>query len=148
MLRPRASYRVQLPYLAELGISHVYTSPLLQAVPGSTHGYDVVDHGRVSDELGGAAALNRLADALQQNDMGLVVDIVPNHMAISSDQNRWWWDVMAHGRASRYASFFDVDWGSGDAVVLPLLPDGEADDIRLDPLGEVVTVLDAPLSWH
>ncbi|HEX7197337.1 MAG TPA: malto-oligosyltrehalose synthase [Candidatus Limnocylindria bacterium] len=144
MLRPRASYRVQLhagftlddaaalvPYLAELGVSHLYTSPLLQAVPGSTHGYDVVDHGRVSEDLGGADALARLADAIQGRGMGLVVDIVPNHMAISSDHNRWWWDVLAHGRASRYASFFDVDWGSGDAVVLPLLSDDEVDAPRL-----------------
>ena len=139
---PRATYRVQLhagftlddattivPYLAELGISHLYTSPLLQAAPGSTHGYDVVDHSRVSDELGGADAFGRLTDALRAHGMGLVLDIVPNHMAISSDRNRQWWDVLEHGRASRYASWFDVDWSAGP-ILLPVLPD-ERPDVRL-----------------
>jgi len=114
---PCATYRIQLhagftlddasaivPYLAELGVSHLYTSPILQSSPGSMHGYDVVDHGKVSDELGGAEAFERLADALHAHGMGLVLDIVPNHMAISDQGNRWWWDVLEHGRASRYAS--------------------------------------------
>ena len=131
---PRATYRVQLhagftlddaaalvPYLAELGFSHLYTSPVLQAAPGSTHGYDVVDHSRVSAELGGADAFDRLTDALRAHGMGLVLDIVPNHMAISADENRWWWDVLEHGPASRYAAFFDVDLA--DPLVLPVLPD-------------------------
>ncbi len=131
---PRATYRVQLhagftlddaaalvPYLAELGVSHLYTSPVLQAAPGSTHGYDVVDHSRVSAELGGADAFERLTDALRAHGMGLVLDIVPNHMAISSDENRWWWDVLEHGPASRYATYFDVELA--DPVVLPVLPD-------------------------
>ncbi|MDQ3688827.1 MAG: malto-oligosyltrehalose synthase [Chloroflexota bacterium] len=151
---PRATYRVQLhagftlddacaivPYLAELGISHLYTSPILQAAPGSMHGYDVVDHGSVSDELGGAAALERLTDALRAHGMGLVLDIVPNHMAISDRRNRWWWDVLEHGRASRYAAYFDIDWDPPehrlrDVILLPVLPDHygrvlEAGEIRL-----------------
>jgi (1->4)-alpha-D-glucan 1-alpha-D-glucosylmutase len=141
---PRATYRVQLhagftlddaaaivPYLAELGISHLYTSPLLQAAPGSTHGYDVVDHSRVSEELGGADAFARLTGTLRAHGMGLVVDIVPNHMSISGAENRWWWDVLEYGRNSRFASFFDVDWGSMGVVVLPVLGDGGADTIRL-----------------
>ena len=132
---PRATYRVQLhagftldhaaaivPYLAELGVSHLYTSPVLQAAPGSTHGYDVVDHSRVSAELGGEGGLVRLTDDLRAHGMGLVLDIVPNHMAISGEENRWWWDVLQHGRSSRYASFFDVDWGAS-AILLPVLAD-------------------------
>ena len=138
---PRATYRVQLhagftfddaaaivPYLAQLGISHLYTSPVLQAVPGSTHGYDVVDHGRVNSELGGEEGFLRLADALHSRGMGLVLDIVPNHMAISSEQNRWWWDVLEHGPDSRYAGYFDVEWDPPErrlrnVVLLPVLPD-------------------------
>ncbi|MEA2650490.1 MAG: (1-_4)-alpha-D-glucan 1-alpha-D-glucosylmutase, partial [Chloroflexota bacterium] len=131
---PRATYRVQLhptftlddaaalvPYLAELGVSHLYVSPVLQAAPGSTHGYDVVDHSRVGDELGGSDAFARLTDALREHGMGLVLDIVPNHMDISGEENRWWWDVLRHGPASRYASYFDVELD--DPVVLPILPD-------------------------
>ncbi len=145
---PRATYRVQLhagftlddaaaivPYLAALGISHLYTSPVLQAAPGSTHGYDVVDHSRVNDELGAGEAFERLTDALRAHDMGLVLDIVPNHMAITGEENRWWWDVLQHGRSSRYATFFDVDWSAG-ALLLPVLEDDyrrvlEAGGIRL-----------------
>ena len=137
---PRATYRVQLhagftfddataivPYLAELGISHLYTSPVLQAVRGSTHGYDVVDHSRVSEELGGEGGFERLTDALRAHGMGLVLDIVPNHMAID-EANRWWWDVLQHGRASRYASYFDIDWEPTerrprDVILLPVLDD-------------------------
>jgi len=150
---PRATYRVQLhagftfddatailPYLAELGISHLYTSPVLQAVQGSTHGYDVVDHSRVSDELGGEAGFERLTDALRAHGMGLVLDIVPNHMAIG-EENRWWWDVLEYGRTSRYADYFDIDWEYLEprlrgAMLLPVLADHygvalEAGDIRL-----------------
>ena len=142
-LPPRATYRVQLhagftlddaraivPYLAALGISHLYTSPVLQAASGSTHGYDVVDHGRVSTELGGEAGFERLTDALRAHGMGLVLDIVPNHMAITQE-NRWWWDVLEHGRASQFAGYFDVQWEPRNAVVLPLLPDQGAGAARL-----------------
>jgi (1->4)-alpha-D-glucan 1-alpha-D-glucosylmutase len=149
---PRATYRVQLhagftlddaaaivPYLADLGFSHLYTSPVLQATPGSMHGYDVVDHSRVNDELGGADAFERLTDALRARGMGLVLDIVPNHMAISNAQNRQWWDVLEHGQASRYASWFDVDWAAGP-VLLPVLPDDGGDDVRLVRDGARVVV--------
>src|SRR5437899_8466634 len=122
MPAPRATYRVQLhagftfddaaaivDYLADLGISHLYCSPYLQAAPGSTHGYDVVDHHRVNEELGGRAAHARLTDALRAHGLGQVLDVVPNHMAISPE-NTWWWDVLRNGPASRYAAYFDVDW--------------------------------------
>ena len=118
----RATYRVQLtpsfdldaaagivPYLAELGISHVYTSPLAEATPGSAHGYDVTDHTRVRGELGGPEALRRLWEALAEHGMGQVVDLVPNHMGIRSPRNRWWWDVLRAGPSSRYAAYFDID---------------------------------------
>ncbi|HYZ00421.1 MAG TPA: alpha-amylase family glycosyl hydrolase, partial [Candidatus Binatia bacterium] len=99
-----------LPYLRRLGASHAYLSPVLQAAPGSTHGYDVVDHSRVSAELGGEAAWDRLVGAARECDVGLVLDVVPNHMAIAGRHNRWWWDVLENGPSSVYAGYFDVDW--------------------------------------
>ncbi|MGI8658622.1 MAG: malto-oligosyltrehalose synthase [Candidatus Limnocylindria bacterium] len=137
---PRATYRVQLhvgftfadaiailPYLHDLGISHLFCSPVLQAAPGSMHGYDVIDHGRVNEELGGEAGWLRLTDAVRERGMGVVLDIVPNHMAIS-EGNRWWWDVLTHGRASEFAPFFDIAWDPPesrlrDVILLPVLPD-------------------------
>ncbi|MEO5987093.1 MAG: malto-oligosyltrehalose synthase [Candidatus Limnocylindria bacterium] len=150
---PRATYRVQLhagftfdnvrgilPYLRDLGISHLFCSPVLQAAPGSTHGYDIVDHGRVSSELGGEDGWLRLTDAVREHGMGTVLDIVPNHMAIG-EGNRWWWDVLSHGRASEFASFFDIEWDPPesrlrDVILLPVLADHygrvlEAGGIRL-----------------
>lgn len=138
---PIATYRLQLdrgftlddtvglvPYLAALGISHVYLSPFLQAVPGSTHGYDVVDPCRVNRELGGEGARQRLCAALARAGMGQVLDIVPNHMAIAGAENPWWWDVLENGPSSRYAPWFDVDWESSEErwpnkVLLPVLGD-------------------------
>ncbi|NII11135.1 malto-oligosyltrehalose synthase [Oleiagrimonas sp. C23AA] len=99
----------QVPRLARLGISHLYTSPLTAAVPGSTHGYDGVDPTRISPELGGEAALKRLVHALHAHDMGLLLDIVPNHLAAHAD-NPWWQDVLRHGTESPYAGYFDIDW--------------------------------------
>src|SRR5687768_13396639 len=132
------------PYLADLGISHVYTSPYLQAAPGSTHGYDVVDPTRVSEELGGADAHARMVKALGAAGLGHVLDIVPNHMAITPE-NRWWWDVLENGPSSRYASYFDVDWDPPDeklrnTVLLPILGDHygrviEAGEIRVERAG-------------
>jgi (1->4)-alpha-D-glucan 1-alpha-D-glucosylmutase len=137
---PVSTYRLQLhkgftfddasaiaDYLWELGISHVYSSPYLQAAPGSMHGYDVVDHQRVNEELGGAPAHERFSKRLGENGLGQVLDIVPNHMAIGS-QNRFWWDVLENGAASRYASFFDIDWNPQeerlrDKVLVPILAD-------------------------
>jgi (1->4)-alpha-D-glucan 1-alpha-D-glucosylmutase len=118
-----------LDYLAELGVSHLYLSPILTPVGGSAHGYDVTDPTTVSDELGGAAGLQRLSAAARTRGMGLVVDIVPNHVGVDKpEQNPWWWDVLRHGESSAYASFFDIDWGLADGrIVLPVL--GSDDDV-------------------
>ncbi|WP_144639479.1 malto-oligosyltrehalose synthase [Bordetella genomosp. 13] len=105
--------REQVDYYAGLGISHFYLSPVTRARPGSTHGYDVVDHGQVNPELGGEPALRALADALHARGMGILLDIVPNHMATHWD-NAWWRDVLAHGRHSAYADWFDIDWHDPD----------------------------------
>ena len=110
-------------------MSHLYLSPILTAMPGSTHGYDVTDPTAVSAELGGPDGLARLSAAARSRGMGVVVDIVPNHVGVDPpEQNRWWWDVLRHGRDSRYAEFFDIDWDlDGGRIVLPLL--GSDDDI-------------------
>jgi len=139
-IEPRASYRVQLrddfgfaaaagivDYLAELGVSHLYSSPCLQAVPGSTHGYDVVDPERVSAGLGGESGRKRLCEALDREGLGQLLDIVPNHMATHA-ANRWWWDVLAKGVKSPHARFFDIDWDPPEArlrgrILLPVLGD-------------------------
>jgi len=139
---PRATYRVQLHagfgfddvatiagYLAELGVSHVYCSPYLRATKGSTHGYDVVDHGQLNPELGGEEAFGRMCRALAAHGLSQVLDIVPNHMAAAGHENAWWWDVLENGPSSRYAASFDIDWRppeeSGDrpGLVLPILGD-------------------------
>ncbi|MGH2820622.1 MAG: malto-oligosyltrehalose synthase, partial [Actinomycetota bacterium] len=134
-----ATYRVQLNagfgfedagalvrYLSRLGVSHLYCSPYLQALPGSAHGYDVVDHGRLSDELGGPAGHAGMCAALDRAGMGHIADIVPNHMAADPRHNRHWWDVLRLGPASAYARFFDIDWDAPDAelkskVLVPVL---------------------------
>ena len=139
MPRPRATYRLQFhegfgldcaveiaDYLKALGVSHVYSSPYLQAAPHSMHGYDVVDHRSVNEELGGATAHLRLTAKLREVGLGQVLDIVPNHMAISGSRNRWWWDVLENGPASRYANYFDIDWQSAEEklrnkVTVPIL---------------------------
>ena len=120
---PVATYRLQLHagfgfddaaaiagYLHELGVSHVYCSPYLQAAPGSIHGYDIVDHHKVNDELGGAEAHEHFSLRLGAYGLGQVLDIVPNHMAISGRRNRLWWDVLENGPSSRYSIYFDIDW--------------------------------------
>jgi (1->4)-alpha-D-glucan 1-alpha-D-glucosylmutase len=104
-----------VPYYDRLGISHFYASPLLKSRPGSTHGYDIVDHNEVDPELGGEAALHRLVAELRRHDMGLILDIVPNHMGVGGADNAWWLDVLEWGRASAYAEFFDIDWDPPDA---------------------------------
>ncbi|MGA0588277.1 malto-oligosyltrehalose synthase [Dyella sp. KRB-257] len=121
-------------YYAELGISHLYASPLLRARPGSTHGYDVIDPHQLNPELGGEPALRRLVARLRQHGMGLVLDIVPNHMYAGAG-NAWWMDVLRHGRASRYAGYFDIDWASPDPLVrghvlLPILGKPYAQALR------------------
>lgn len=141
MREVRATYRVQLrpdfgfadvvaiiPYLRDLGISHVYTSPLFEAEPASTHGYDVVDHHVVRAELGGPDGLRALWRELSNAGMGQIVDIVPNHLSIAGGHNPWFNDVVAHGEASRYSRYFDIDWNPPDPesrhkVVLPFLGD-------------------------
>ncbi len=127
-----------LDYLDDLGVTHVYLSPILTAVNGSTHGYDVTDPTTVFDELGGANGLARLSAAARSRGMGLVVDIVPNHLGVDAPaQNPWWWDVLRHGRDSAYAPYFDIDWGSDNGVdgklALPVLgSDDDVADLTLD----------------
>jgi len=162
-MTPRATYRVQLhpgfgldaaaavtDYLAQLGVSHVYCSPYLQAARGSTHGYDVTDPTRVNEELGGEEAHRRFAEALNAAGLGLVLDIVPNHMAIAGRQNDWWWDVLENGPSSPYASFFDVEWDAPEhklhnTVLLPILGDHygrvlEAGELQLVRQGGEFTI--------
>jgi (1->4)-alpha-D-glucan 1-alpha-D-glucosylmutase len=152
---PSSTYRLQLhpgftfadaadhvPYLAELGVSHLYLSPILQAAPGSTHGYDVVDPGRLNDQLGGDDGFAALVEVAREHGLGIVVDVVPNHVGLLSPHNPWWWDVLRHGPDSRYAHHLDIRWerrADGPPQVLvpqlgrPLeeeLADG--DDLRLD----------------
>ena len=135
-----ATYRLQLgpeltftdaaalvPRLADLGVSHLYLSPVLAAVPGSTHGYDVVDHEHLSPDLGGREGWDALVATAHTHGLGLVVDIVPNHMA-THPSNPAWWDVLRAGRASAYASWFDIFWEHGsdetpDRLLLPVLAD-------------------------
>src|SRR3990167_839507 len=106
-----------IPYFERLGVSHLYASPLLTARPGSMHGYDVIDPSKTNPELGGEAALVRLADALHARGMGLILDIVSNHMAVGGDANTWWLDVLEWGRHSPYATFFDIQWNSHDPLL-------------------------------
>ncbi|HEU4628321.1 MAG TPA: alpha-amylase family glycosyl hydrolase, partial [Gemmatimonadaceae bacterium] len=122
---PLAAATALVPYLDRLGVSHVYASPLLRARRGSTHGYDAVDPTRLNPELGEEGDRRDLAHALAGRGMGLVLDIVPNHMA-ASGQNPYWWDVLRHGRASPWARWFDIDWHAASdevrgRVLLPVL---------------------------
>ncbi len=138
---PSATYRLQLradftfddaaglsDYLSELGVTHLYCSPYLQAAGGSTHGYDVIDHTRPNKELGGEEGLRRFVAALKAAGLGQVLDIVPNHMAISSPENWWWADVLENGPSSHFASYFDVEWEPAETrlrntVLIPILRD-------------------------
>ena len=106
-----------VPYYARLGVSHFYASPLLTARAGSTHGYDIVDHKGINPELGGEEALRRLVAALRAHEMGLILDIVPNHMGVGGNDNAWWLDVLEWGRASPYAEYFDIDWDPPDPAL-------------------------------
>ena len=120
---PLATYRLQLtadfdfdkaaavvPYLKALGITHLYASPVMKARKGSTHGYDTVDHNQFNPELGGEAGFARLSEALTQNDLGLIIDFVPNHVGVHFADNPWWLDVLEWGQASPHANSFDIDW--------------------------------------
>lgn len=118
--------QAQLDYYAALGVSHLYLSPISCARPGSTHGYDVTDVQRINPELGGAEGFHALAHAARRHGLGLILDIVPNHMAACPVHNAWWRDVLQHGEHSAYASFFDIDWEPPEPalrgkVLLPIL---------------------------
>lgn len=130
---PSATYRIQfrngmtfdrvvalIPYFRDLGISHLYASPVFTATTDSTHGYDVTDPNEIDPAIGGRDGFNRMAAALRQAGMGLILDIVPNHMSTSME-NRWWRDVIEHGKQSRYARYFDIDWSR--PLTLPFLGD-------------------------
>jgi len=130
---PSATYRIQfrngmtfdrvvalIPYFRDLGISHLYASPVFTATTDSTHGYDVTDPNEIDPAIGGRDGFNRMASALRQAGMGLILDIVPNHMSTSLE-NRWWRDVIEHGKQSRYARYFDIDWSR--PLTLPFLGD-------------------------
>lgn len=106
-----------VPYFARLGISHIYASPLLAARAGSMHGYDVVDPTQVNPELGGEPALRRLVGTLRDHNMGLILDIVSNHMAVGGGDNPWWLDLLEWGRLSPYGEFFDIQWHSPDPLM-------------------------------
>lgn len=139
--RPWSTYRVQLHhgftfddaaavvgYLSDLGVTHLYCSPYLQAAAGSTHGYDVVNPRQLNSELGGPGAFARMVEAERAHQLGQVLDIVPNHMAVDGRANHWWWDVLANGPSSLYARYFDIDWDSPERkltgiVLVPVLGD-------------------------
>jgi (1->4)-alpha-D-glucan 1-alpha-D-glucosylmutase len=150
---PSATYRVQVqpgftfadtaaavPYLAALGVSHLHLSPVMESVPGSSHGYDVVDHTRVRAELGGEQGLRELSRTAREHGLGLILDIVPNHMAVPAPEylNAPLWAVLRDGPSSPYAAWFDVDWAApGGRMLLPVL--GEP---LPDALGELSVVRD------
>ena len=152
-MTPLSTYRLQmrgdaftfadaenlLDYFAELGVSHLYLSPILTAAEGSTHGYDVTDPTSISPALGGPDGFARLSRSARARGLGLIVDIVPNHVGVEKPrQNAWWWDVLKHGRDSAYASFFDIDWELADGrVVLPVLgSDDDTADLVVDDSGD------------
>jgi len=168
-----ATYRVQLNagftfddaaaiagYLADLGVSHLYCSPYLQAARGSCHGYDVTDHSRLNCELGDTAGHRRLVKRLADAGLRQVLDIVPNHMALAGRANTWWWDVLEDGPSSRYARYFDIDWDPPQrkltaTVLMPVLADHygrvlEAGEISLERAGASFAVRyhehEAPIS--
>jgi len=146
---PRATYRLQLnaqftfrdataliPYLADLGLSHVYCSPYFKARPGSMHGYDVVDHNQFNPEIGTREDFETFVATLRAHGMGHIADFVPNHVGIGSD-NAWWMDVLENGRESPYADFFDIDWNDSGKVLIPVLGDAygtvlERGELRLE----------------
>src|SRR4051794_4017839 len=155
MSRPLvATYRLQLhpgfdlraaaglvEYLATLGISHVYLSPIFEARAGSEHGYDGVDPTAVREALGGRAGLHDLVGALHLQGLGILADIVPNHLA-ADERNPWWWAVLREGPGSEDAALFDIDWDAGDGRVLlpilgaPLADVVDAGDLRIDEDGD------------
>ena len=139
---PASTYRLQVTadftlddaaavagYLADLGVTHAYSSPLLRSAAGSTHGYDTVDHAHIDEPRGGRPGLDRFVAALHERGLGLVLDLVPNHMGVNDPaESAWWWDLLQHGRDSAHADAFDVDWDFGGGKIrIPVL--GSADDV-------------------
>ncbi|HEX7813476.1 MAG TPA: malto-oligosyltrehalose synthase [Burkholderiales bacterium] len=155
---PRATYRLQfhrgftfrdaialVPYLADLGISHLYCSPYLRARSGSTHGYDIVDHQSLNPEIGTREEFDRLVAELDAHGMGQILDVVPNHMGIMGADNAWWLDVLENGQSSAFADFFDIDWHPAashlrNRVLVPVLGDHYGAVLAR---GELVLGLDA-----
>jgi (1->4)-alpha-D-glucan 1-alpha-D-glucosylmutase len=152
---PAATYRLQVHagfrlqdaadvagYLADLGVTHAYSSPLLRSAEGSNHGYDTVDHAHIDEARGGQEGFDRFVEALHEHGLGLVLDLVPNHMGVADAAAApWWWDVLQHGRDSVHADAFDVDWDFGGGKVrLPVL--GSADDV------EKLEVVDGELHYY
>ncbi|MEP9362661.1 malto-oligosyltrehalose synthase [Nocardioides sp. CN2-186] len=146
MKAPVSTYRLQitedfdlfaaagrLRYLHDLGVDWVYLSPLLAAEPGSTHGYDVVAFDHVDPSRGGAEGLGTLAAEARRLGMGVLVDIVPNHVGVATPaEDAWWWDVLQHGRESEHATAFDIEWGAGDGqLLIPVVGDGDEDAIQV-----------------
>jgi (1->4)-alpha-D-glucan 1-alpha-D-glucosylmutase len=147
MTVPRSTLRLQfhrgftfddalrhVEYFAALGISHLYASPITTAEPGSMHGYDTVDYSQVSEECGGEAGLRRFVDKLRERGMGLIIDVVPNHMGVGGASNAWWLDILEWGRHSAYARHFDIDWHSPDPalrgkVLMPCLGGAYGDEL-------------------
>ncbi|HET8962150.1 malto-oligosyltrehalose synthase, partial [Nocardioides sp.] len=161
MRTPRNTYRLQiteqfdlfeaaqrLPYLRDLGVDWVYLSPLLAAEPGSSHGYDVVAHDRIDPARGGEAGLSALVKEARRLDLGVLVDIVPNHVGVATPvENGWWWDLLRHGPASVHADAFDVDWPAGGGRIrIPVVGD---DDLPAEggPIANLVLV-DGELRYH
>src|SRR6516225_5503119 len=157
---PQSTYRLQLQpgfgfadaagiagYLASLGVTHAYLSPILQAMPGSAHGYDVVDHSRISADLGGEGAFRDMVASFRRHGLGVIADIVPNHMAIGAPEslNRQFWSVLLDGPRSAYAHWFDIDWqAQGGRLLLPILAGPLGDcfaDLSVDHAGPEGTVL-------
>ena len=155
---PRATYRLQLnrhftiaeatrrvPYLARLGVSHVYCSPYLRARPGSEHGYDIIDHNAFNPEIGSEADFQRFSEALERHGMAQIMDVVPNHMGVMGADNAWWLDVLENGPASVYAPYFDIDWKPvkrelHDKLLLPILGDAYGEVLER---GELQLAFDA-----
>lgn len=147
---PRSTYRLQitpdfdlfeaarrLPYLHDLGVDWVYLSPLLASEPGSQHGYDVVAFDRVDPLRGGAEGLAALSAEARRLGLGVLVDIVPNHVGVATPENAWWWDLLRLGRESEHAVAFDVDWAAGDGkILIPVVGDGDEGSIRVEE-GEI-----------
>ncbi|WP_242532455.1 malto-oligosyltrehalose synthase [Nocardioides sp. S5] len=148
MRTPHSTYRLQvspdfdlhaaarvLPYLHDLGVDWVYLSPILASEPGSTHGYDVVAFDHIDEERGGEAGLAAVSAEARRLGMGILVDIVPNHVGVATpSEDPWWWDVLRLGRASEHANAFDVDWAAGDGrIVIPVIGDDDEDAIKIVP---------------